>query len=46
METYNLFDIANPKQWKTISSEDFDANGKYNVYGANGIIGKTNNIQP
>lgn len=42
METYNLFDIANPKQWKTISSEDFDANGKYNVYGANGIIGKTN----
>jgi type I restriction enzyme, S subunit len=42
METYNLFDIANPKQWKTISSENFDANGKYNVYGANGIIGKTN----
>lgn len=42
MKIYNLFDISNPKQWKTISSEDFDANGKYPVYGANGIIGKTN----
>lgn len=42
MTIYNLFDIAKPKQWKTISSEDFDPNGKYSVYGANGIIGKTN----
>jgi type I restriction enzyme S subunit len=42
MEVYNLFDIAKPKQWKTISSEYFDSKGKYSVFGANGIIGKTN----
>lgn len=42
MTIHNLFDIAKPKQWKTISSEDFDPNGKYSVYGANGIIGKAN----
>ncbi|TLV01344.1 restriction endonuclease subunit S [Dyadobacter luticola] len=42
MDIFNLFDITTPKQWKTISSGDFDVKGKYSVYGANGIIGKTN----
>jgi type I restriction enzyme S subunit len=42
MDKYNLFDISRPKQWKTISSENFIIDGKYSVYGANGIIGKTN----
>ena len=36
---YNLFEICNPKQWKTISIDNLDKNGKYPVYGANGIIG-------
>ena len=33
-----LCEICNPKQWKTISSEQLKKNG-YPVYGANGIIG-------
>ena len=36
---YNLFEICNPKQWKTISIDKLDKNAKYPVYGANGIIG-------
>ena len=35
-----LGDICNPKQWTTISTEKLKENGKYSVYGANGIIGK------
>ena len=42
MEFIKLTNICNPKQWKTISTTEFIENGKYNVYGANGIIGKTN----
>lgn len=38
-KVYNLFEICNPKQWKTISIDNLDKNGKYPVYGANGIIG-------
>ena len=38
-KVYNLFEICNPKQWKTISIDNLDNNGKYPVYGANGIIG-------
>lgn len=39
MREFNLFDISNPKQWKTISSEELMEDGQYPVYGANGIIG-------
>lgn len=39
MKEVNLFDICNPKQWKTISSSEINENGKYPVYGANGVIG-------
>ena len=42
MEKVNLLDICNPKQWKTLSTNELRADGKYNVYGANGIIGKYN----
>ena len=35
---YNLFDICQPKQWKTIAVKDLKNEG-YPVYGANGIIG-------
>ncbi|MFQ3071355.1 restriction endonuclease subunit S [Neisseria polysaccharea] len=35
---YNLFDICQPKQWKTIATKDLKNEG-YPVYGANGIIG-------
>ena len=35
---YNLFDICQPKQWKTIAVKDLINEG-YPVYGANGIIG-------
>lgn len=41
-EKVNLSTIASLYQPKTISSNDFLANGKYLVYGANGIIGKYN----
>ena len=37
-----LTDICIPKQWKTLSLKDLVENGKYNVYGANGVIGKYN----
>lgn len=35
---FNLFDICQPKQWKTIPIKDLKNEG-YPVYGANGIIG-------
>ena len=38
----NLLDICNPKQWKTLATNQLIENGKYDVYGANGIIGKYN----
>ena len=38
-KVYNLFEICNPKQWKTISIDNLDKNAKYPVYGANGVIG-------
>ncbi len=37
-EVVNLFDICDPKQWKTISTQELKSEG-YFVYGANGIIG-------
>lgn len=40
MEFVNLLDICNVYQPKTISTKYFIENGEYNVYGANGIIGK------
>ena len=42
MKFVKLTDICNPKQWKTISTADFIEDGLYDVYGANGVIGKTN----
>jgi len=38
METVKLVDICRPKQWKTISTNEFSEAG-YPVYGANGKIG-------
>lgn len=35
----SLFDVAKPKQWKTIPTKNLLAEG-YPLYGANGIIGK------
>lgn len=42
MKYVNLLDICNPKQWKTIATSKLLNDGKYDVYGANGIIGKYN----
>ena len=42
MKEINLLKICNPKQWKTIKQKDLINNGKYPVYGANGIIGYYN----
>lgn len=42
MEYIKLINICTPKQWKTLSVKELDENGIYNVYGANGIIGKYN----
>lgn len=39
MDMVKLTEICNPKQWKTIQKDKFNSNGKYPVYGANGIIG-------
>lgn len=39
MNRVKLTEICNPKQWNTISKENLNKNGKYAVYGANGIIG-------
>jgi len=38
MEKIKLVEICNPKQWKTIPTEDLLDEG-YPVYGANGVIG-------
>ena len=40
MERVNLLDLCNPKQWKTLATSELKVNGKYDVYGANGVIGK------
>ncbi|MBR4261839.1 MAG: restriction endonuclease subunit S [Bacilli bacterium] len=37
---YKLTDLCNPKQWKTLATSELIDDGKYLVYGANGIIGK------
>ena len=37
-----LLEICNPKQWKTIPKSQLLENGKFPVYGANGIIGRYN----
>lgn len=39
MKEIKLIDICNPKQWKTISTNQLTKQGDYPVYGANGIIG-------
>ena len=39
MKTEKLIDICNPKQWKTLSTNELKEKGEYPVYGANGIIG-------
>lgn len=38
IKIYNLFDICNPKQWKTVSMNDLSRDG-YPCYSANGKIG-------
>ena len=42
MEEKYLLEICNPKQWKTIPKSQLLENGKFSVYGANGIIGRYN----
>ena len=42
MEEKYLLEICNPKQWKTIPKSQLSENGKFPVYGANGIIGRYN----
>ena len=42
MEEKYLLEICNPKQWKTIPKSQLLENGKFPVYGANGIIGRYN----
>lgn len=42
MEYVNLLDVCSPKQWKTLATKELLNDGKYDVYGANGIIGKYN----
>ena len=39
MEKVKLIEICSPKQWKTLATSELKNNGKYSVYGANGIIG-------
>ena len=34
-----LLEVCTPKQWTTLSTKSFISDGKYPVYGANGIIG-------
>jgi len=38
----NLLEVCTPKQWTTLSTKLFISDGKYPVYGANGIIGHYN----
>ena len=42
IEKIKLVEICNPKQWKTLSTQELIENGKFPVYGANGIIGHYN----
>lgn len=42
MEKVKLIEICNPKQWKTLSTNELKDDGEYLVYGANGIIGSYN----
>ena len=42
MDNVKLVEICNPKQWKTLSSQELIENGNFPVYGANGIIGYYN----
>ena len=42
MENVKLVEICNPKQWKTLSTQELIENGEFPVYGANGIIGYYN----
>ena len=39
MKKVKLTEICSPKQWKIIQKNKMSDNGKYPVYGANGIIG-------
>lgn len=39
MVKVKLGDICNPKQWRTLATSELKTNGKYSVYGANGVIG-------
>ena len=38
----NLLEVCTPKQWTTLSTKSFISDGKYPIYGANGIIGYYN----
>ena len=42
MDNVKLVEICNPKQWKTLSTQELIENGNFPVYGANGIIGYYN----
>ena len=42
MDEKYLVQICTPKQWKTIPKSQLLENGKFPVYGANGIIGRYN----
>ena len=42
MEKVQLKNICRPKQWKTLTGKNLVPDGKYPVYGANGIIGYYN----
>lgn len=42
MEKYNLLEICDVYQPKTIATKNFVPDGKYTVYGANGAIGRYN----
>lgn len=42
MNNVKLVEICNPKQWKTLSTQELIENGNFPVYGANGIIGYYN----
>lgn len=44
MEFYRLSEICTLKQWKTLTAEDLEPDGVFDVYGANGIIGKSNSF--
>lgn len=39
MEKYNILEICDVYQPKTVATKEFVPNGQYSVYGANGIIG-------